>query len=354
MVRLNSVTQTSSSHKPSFLTLISKKASSLINLSIFQKKSSKEKTLQTIESRKISNPNQALVGQENHPAVKALLSTNQSTIKLLPTYQDKDLYGASGNPQGKDINQDGIGDCYFVATLGTVADQQPATIKKAIQYDSKTGDFTVTLHDKKGKAVKIKVTQAELQDNLKRGGGSTVDNNPGTKGPIWPAVMETAYAKMHDKKPSDGLDQGYQKIEGGWPKNAMRAITGKEGEVFQVKNSKTKNLDHAYDKIKEALNNHQGVTLCTKTEKKGMQDGLVDYHAYSVEGIRRDSNGEVIVTLRNPWGHNSGVGEGKDGTSAVIEVKLKDLVNTKGLSSINIGPATEKISWEIYQPVLQS
>ncbi len=199
--------------------------------------------------------------------------------------------------------------------------------------------------------VQIPVTQQEIEDNLQRGGGSTVDNNPGTDKPIWPAVMETAYAKMHDDNWSDGLSQGYQEIDGGKAYNAMLAITGTQGDNLKPADMFGGKVaaELMEPQISKALADGKPVTLSTDPEKrnlwelitggKGKQDGLVDNHVYVVERVYKDSNGEVQVELRNPWATNANVGEGKDTPNATITLNLKDLIDTGGLEYVNVGPA---------------
>src|SRR5687767_6207754 len=63
-----------------------------------------------------------------------------------PRFEGNDLYGPGGNPRAADIDQDSIGDCYFVATIGALAEKQPDRIKNAIDYDPATGNYTVKLH----------------------------------------------------------------------------------------------------------------------------------------------------------------------------------------------------------------
>ena len=346
-----------------------KGASKVIDYAFKVAKQTPQEKLQNIEARKKTDPNQAIPGQEASPALQALFDSAVDKVKstvsklLEPRFDAKDLYDVSGNPKGADIEQDSLGDCYFVSTLGAIADQQPQRIKDAIQYDEKSGNFTVTMHEKydnngwlpgghKERETKVEVTQLDLGYNLQRRGGSKVDNNPGTDGPIWPAVIETAYAKNHDKDWSDGIKQGFDKIaDGGWPKDAMFAVTGKEGEVMSI-GSEKKDIDAAYDKINQALCDRQPITLATQEERQGFwkwlfraqvpQDGLRDNHAYQLTEIRRDANDEILVKVRNPWATNAGVGEGMDTPNPVVEVKLKTLVETGGLGSINIGLALEK------------
>lgn len=266
-------------------------------------------------------------------------------------FDASDLYG-SGGPTPADIQQNNFGDCYYVATLAAVAQQQPARIQNAISYDANSGIFTVRLHDSSGQVQSIQVTQAEVADNIARGGGSTADNT-GTDQRIWPDVMEAAYAKMLDTNHADGLNQGYQDLaDGGWPQDAMQAITGDRGTEISYDKGWFEGQDSALDRtaaqVNSALGNGRPVTLWSVPENRslwevvtggeGTQDGLVDNHVYSVESVTRDSNGEWQVTMRNPWATNSGV-EGGTNAGASITVPLRTLVDTGGLQAFTAGPA---------------
>src|SRR5690606_10267155 len=90
---------------------------------------------------------------------------------------DGHLCGAPRQPEPWHIDQDSLGDCYFVATLAALAAQQPELIQDAISYDPDTGVFTVTLHEREGRGpfglfgsstreVQIEVTQDDIQDNI--------------------------------------------------------------------------------------------------------------------------------------------------------------------------------------------
>lgn len=268
----------------------------------------------------------------------------------LPPYGEGTLYGPNG-PLPTDIRQDNIGDCYFVATLAAVAQENPSIIQDAIQYDPATQSYNVRLFDDNGNPVTINVTQADITDNVARSGGSTMDNT-GKNAPSWPSVMETAYAKMHDTNHADGLDEGYGAIDRGKAWNAMRAITGDAGTTVRFDQgffeSRSNALDGVGTAIDQALASGQPVTLSTDPERddrsiidiiKGKdrtQDGLADNHVYSVESIAQDENGEWQITLRNPWAQNF-VGEGQDSRSATITVPLSELVETGGLEFLQIG-----------------
>jgi hypothetical protein len=271
-----------------------------------------------------------------------------------PRFTDKNLYGPNG-PMAADIKQDALGDCYFVATLAAVAKQRPQYIKNTIAYDKISHHFIVRLFDMTGKIKYIHVTQKELADNIIRGGGSRMDNT-GKDEKAWPSVFETAYAKMFDSNPKDGLAEGYNKIaNGGWPKDAMMAITGFLGSELKFKIepplSRAQSLELLGSRVALALKQRKFVTLWSVPESDGRtlaqkllglpikQDGLVDDHVYTVLSMKQGPGGAWTVNLRNPWGTNMGVGEGRDAQSPIIAVLLQTLVDTGGLQSFRVSDA---------------
>lgn len=269
----------------------------------------------------------------------------------LPRFTDKNLYGPEG-PVASDVKQDALGDCYFVATLASVARQRPDFIRNTISYDKPSQHFVVRLFDMHGKVQYIHVTQHELADNIARQGGSRMDNT-GKDQRAWPAVFETAYAKMFDSNPKDGLLEGYNKVaHGGWPKDAMMAITGFTGDelkfVVNPPLSRAQATELLGSRVARALKLKKFVTLWSIPETDNRtqiaklagapieQDGLVDNHVYSVISMTQAAHGGWTVNLRNPWGTNLNVGEGKDVKSALISVSLDLLVNTGGLESFRV------------------
>jgi hypothetical protein len=260
-----------------------------------------------------------------------------------PKFTEEHLYSGSGAkdlPKGQDIRQDSFMDCYYIAVLGATADRQPDRIKDAISYDAQKGTFTVTLYEEKAgkpEKVQIEVTQAEIEENIKRNGGSTLDNT-GKKTPVWPAVMEAAFAKMHDTNHADGLKEGYGAIAGGWSRQAMYALTGENGTDIRIAEAKTIGTDKVFERVRDAIAEGRAVTLSTDPEPGIKQDGLNDDHVYMVERIYKDKSGEVMVELRNPYARNDYVGEGLDTKSPNVTVKLDDVVSTGGFEEFNIGP----------------
>ena len=237
-------------------------------------------------------------------------------------WTDEDLY--EGDPSSADINQDAIGDCYLLASMGALANADPQRIKNKISYNPATGEFDVTLWD--GQQWRhITVTQADIDANIAARGGSGVDTaNPGEvnrNAALWPAVIESAYAKL--KAPGQSLPDGIGK--GAQTSAALEALTGNRGINLDPTQEwfRTLNIDQ---QITQALQNHQPVTISTGA----VPGSLVGGHAYIVEAIE-GTGSDARVTLRNPWAADNG--------QPVTTVRLGDLVGTGILDGLRgIGP----------------
>jgi Calpain family cysteine protease len=275
-------------------------------------------------------------------------------------HTDQQLYGANGQPQMADVDQDKLYDCYLVSSMGALAGQQPDRIRDAIRYEPdpnspNAGLFHVTLHHPARGPIEVPVTQAEVEDNIQKGGGGTADNRKGS--PIWPSVMETAFAKLHDPNPQNNtLDDAYKVIgdptRGGSLHEAMFALIGDAGHNLRYSHSpngssappgnnderppfdvplKKENVSRfddangAYVKISEALGAGKAVTLSTRNAD--VNDGLMKHHAYIITDIeqreKKDGTNDVWITLRNPYAHNNNTPEeNKDTSKPSITVSL--------------------------------
>ncbi|MGO1073633.1 C2 family cysteine protease [Lysobacter sp. CA199] len=257
-----------------------------------------------------------------------------------PRFTQETLYGPGGAPLASDIDQDRINDCYLLAPMSALATQQPQRLQDAIRYDANTQSFEVTLYKEGAKGmepVNIQVDQADLEDNLTRRGGSAVDNQPGTNGPIWPAVMETAYAELQDM---GSRDANYAAIDMGHPSKAMAALTGQPGESLGQSDVAALGADATYERLRTALDEKRPVTLGTFAEDiRHPDDGLVDRHMYVIEGVQRGGadGKDVVLDLRNPLAENSAL-EGRDNADATTTVTLDVLDKSATLGVIHIGP----------------
>lgn len=244
-----------------------------------------------------------------------------------PKWTDKKVFPAL--PTAGDVKQSSLNDCYLAATMGAVAHANPQWIKDRIHYNENTTNFDVTLwngHEWQH----ITITQSDIQTNLDHHGASWPD--PGA--PLWPSVLESAYAKMQDPNDSLGHALDYGIGRGGNPPDAMQALTGNRGmsiapeQVWWTR-------EHLDQDISQALTNHQPVTLSTSTDATLP---LVAPHTYMVEGIT-GSGSDAQLALRNPWEFNP-----NDPNNGVVTVRLGDVIGsglTGKLDSLGHHPVSD-------------
>ena len=304
-------------------------------------------------------------------------------------YTAADLYGPDGRPHAADIHQDDIYDCYLVAPMGAVGEQQPDRIRDAVRFNPETGDFTVRLYRPPNEQERtqgrtgpieesVVVSQDDIQYNLRRHGGGTADNNPDRNGPLWPTVIEAAFAEMYGRDAQGRVDlaRGYRTIGdvsgGGSLGDSTYALTGESGRNLRIANPDAPpmratgpdhvappepppyrapqqgarvSLEAAYNEVERALAEKRPVSMAT--QGRDVADGLEESHAYMVTGITRDTRTQdVLVTLRNPYGTNARAGEGDRNVGSgwsesnpEITVSLDRLVRGGSFGEFNIGPA---------------
>jgi hypothetical protein len=107
-------------------------------------------------------------------------------VFTLKNYQDNPLFASIG-PSKDDIDQGGVGDCYFVATLSAIADANPDFIRQMV-VDLGDGTYAVRFYDS-GQEVYVRVdADLWLQD------GNLAYAGLGLEGSIWAPIVEKAYA----------------------------------------------------------------------------------------------------------------------------------------------------------------
>ena len=304
-------------------------------------------------------------------------------------FTEEDLYGPSGRPHASDIHQDKLQNCYFLAPVGALAEQQTDRIRDAIRFDSETGNFTVRLYRPPNAAERqagqsgpieefVTVSQDDLLRNIRREGGSSVDNNRDRSGALWPAVLEAGFVELygHDAQGRINLENAYARMRndanGGSLSDGMYALTGDPGHNIQIpmpddrprKNHSPDyvprpeppafqarapgdmlSLQDAHTRVEQALAAGQPVTLATQGRQ--VNDGLQESHAYMVMGISRDAaTGDTLLRLRNTYGDNTKTREGNhhiggewDDSDPEIVKSLNDIVKKGSFGEFNIGPA---------------
>ena len=182
-----------------------------------------------------------------------------------------------------DIKQGGLGDCWFLAPLVGMAEQDPDAIREGIK-ENPNGTISVRLYDSDGNAHWVTVSpELPLDENGNPAGA-------GGEQELWVAYYEKAFATFYDQD-NDGLTGSYRAIESDYTDKAGPYLSGQPAE----------DIGADFDDVREAYENGDVVVTGTPGEKKvpdKFKEGYVTGHAYVVDGFTDD--GKII--LRNPWG----------------------------------------------------
>lgn len=140
-------------------------------------------------------------------------------------------------PSSDEVSQGGVGDCFLLASLAAIAVKDPGALKKMIRQHKRTQATWVSFYED-GKPVLVGPVD-NLYPVYKKGVTDGNDKDLGGKPafaqtiggpppPKWPLIIEKAYTiKFH--KASYGDLNG-----GGFPSDAMTAITGRPSREFVV------------------------------------------------------------------------------------------------------------------------
>lgn len=215
----------------------------------------------------------------------------------------------SGMPSHLNEQQGMLGDCYFISTLGTIADSNPAAIQNMFinngdgtytvrfytgsygqSYNSSTGTWSDGFTNNQGTADyvtvdgKLPTTSSGMLVYSDYGNSSTSSSNV-----LWIALAEKAYAQWNQtgKEGRDGTNN-YSSIAGGWMATVDAQVLGHNATDYSMTSA-------AQQAAINALSAHQAVTIGTYTANYG----LVADHAYAIIGYTASTG---TFTLYNPWG----------------------------------------------------
>ena len=219
----------------------------------------------------------ALYMNSNLSAKSPIGSKNQFAEK----YFNEDLF--VDDPHSSDIHQGNIGDCYFLAPLGAIANQNPDFIRDMVK-DNEDGTYTVRFYEEQKdgafKPIYVTVDNSLLVDSISENPVYAKTNNDNSNG-MWVSIVEKAYAEWQG---------GYEHIDGGKLSDALSQLTGQNAEENNCSNV-------TWSSLKESFNKGQVISVA-KYNQKGEIPGL---HGYSVVNLNK-REGREYITLKNPWG----------------------------------------------------
>jgi Ca2+-binding RTX toxin-like protein len=201
-------------------------------------------------------------------------------------YANDPLFSSSG-PSKNDIYQQGLGDCYFMATLSSIAKTNPDRIRQSV-VDLGDGTYGVQFFNGNS-PVYVRVDGDLPTDGM----GSLVYANLGIGNSLWAALMEKAWAYHRHN------DSNYPSIEGGDPSEAYGALgvsspTSASTFGFQIMNRP----DLLWSYVSNELAAGKSVVACTPDSPPN----LAGDHCYEVDRVYVDGSGTRHIVLRNPWG----------------------------------------------------
>lgn len=190
-----------------------------------------------------------------------------------------------------DVKQGYLGDCYYLATLSSIAQEKPNYIQNMF-IDNGDNTFTVRFFNN-GVANYVTVDRylpTNANGNLIYASPGSSYNNSGNE--LWVALAEKAYAQLGElgwSRPNYTTN-AYSSIEGGWMNYVTSQVTGLNTTTQQVTYmSKTQLID--------LVNSNK---VLTAAFVEGANYGVVNNHAYSVTGYNATTG---TFRVRNPWGY---------------------------------------------------
>jgi uncharacterized protein YukE len=224
--------------------------------------------------------------------------------------------GGENSVHPNDVDQQSLRDCYFVAALAGLANDDPNTIRNNIS-DNGDGTYTVTLHEwVDGELQPVEVTVDNKMPvtevwNEDAGAWEAKDGFTAGEadGELWPRIYEKAYAHLL----GDGdLVAGYAEIMGGDGADALEALTGQPSTTVSTGDLTFEELSTMLDEGSVLPASQREVPGSGWWIFGGETDGnytigddkIHTRHQYWVESVN-DTVDPPTVIVRNPWDYDT-------------------------------------------------
>lgn len=219
-----------------------------------------------------------------------------------------------------DIDQGGVGDCYFLSGLAATAYRTPNTISSMF-VDNGDDTYTVRFYNN-GVADYVTVDRYLPTDSwgnrVYAGWGGNTNTN--TNNELWVALAEKAYAQINQSGWL-GRDNtnSYAGINYGNSYNTIRHITGRNTEGRGIPGASIFGIPLERATLINSFNEGRLITLGTKDFNLSNSNVIAD-HEYALVGYNSTTD---KFKLFNPWGVD-------EGAIGVIELSWNELVGNFG------------------------
>ncbi len=216
----------------------------------------------------------------------SMVYTDFSGLPLFPT----------AGPQATDVKQGRIGDCYFLAPLASLTQENPDLIRRLV---IELGDGTYAVRFRKdGGSVYVRVDNDLV---TWRGGTTPLYAQLAPEGAMWVAIVEKAYANF---RRGEGT---YASIDRGWMREGYGAL-GVASEAFPRIHAEPIDV---LARVRTELDKGAAMTWATDRVPAGVP--LIDYHVYMIDDVQLDADGRpASIRLLNPWGTDGAGNDGAD------------------------------------------
>ncbi len=207
------------------------------------------------------------------------------------SFADLSLAGADGTFKWEDMHQGSVGDCWLIASLGSLANASQSVISNMF-INNGDGTWTVRFYYNNGGIVTADYITVD-QYLPKSSWGAYAYAWPDC---LWIPLIEKAYAQWCETGHSGRTSvNAYSSLFSGLFYEVYMAAAGKETTTISGTSA-----------ICAALDNHEAIGFNSYMISSGLQAqyGFVAGHAYSVVGYYFDARAnDYRFILKNPWGY---------------------------------------------------
>ncbi len=214
-----------------------------------------------------------------------LADPTKASSYVYTKFADHPLFNAGG-PSADDVKQGQTGDCYFLATLASVAEHDQNLIEQSV-VDLGDGTYAVQFSKSSGTKTFVRVDNDLATYSWNR--SLPAYANLGNGGSMWVAIMEKAFTYF---RKGSGT---YSSISSGLMSEVYTDLGKPASSTWTSANS-----DDLIAKIEDLLSQNQSVTAACFNSPTG--SNMVTSHAYTVDHVVDNGDGTKSVVVRNPWG----------------------------------------------------